>query len=176
MTRPTFEDFHAITDRVYTFAYALDHRDWTLMRSVFADRLSVDTAAVGHEGGAQGELTAEDMVWSVKLTETGFEGTQLLLGNPMVTVDGDDAECVVSFYGEHVALTVAGDPTYTIGGYQYWGLTRVSGSWLINRFRLEPLWTRGNRDVMNIGVRRGSQRLTEAGDPPPAGLAERHRY
>ena len=47
------------------------------------------------------------MVWNVKLTETGFEGTQLLLGNPMVTVDGDDAECVVSFYGEHVALTVA---------------------------------------------------------------------
>ena len=92
MTRPTFEDFHAITDRVYTFAYALDHRDWTLMRSVFADRLSVDTAAVGHEGGAQGELTAEEMVWNVKLTETGFEGTQLLLGNPMVTVAGDDAE------------------------------------------------------------------------------------
>lgn len=54
MTRTTFEDFHAITDRVYTLAYALDHRDWTLMRSVFADRLSVDTAAVGHEGGAQG--------------------------------------------------------------------------------------------------------------------------
>lgn len=66
------------------------------------------------------------MFWNVKLTETGFEGTQLLLGNPMVTVDSDDAECVVSFYGEHVA--------------------------------------------------RGSQRLTEAGDPPPTGLAERHRY
>jgi len=58
MARPTFEDFHAITDRVYTFAYALDHRDWTPMRSVFADRPFVDTATVGHEGGAQGELTA----------------------------------------------------------------------------------------------------------------------
>jgi len=54
MARPTFEDFHAITDRVYTFAYALDHRDWTPMRSVFADRPFVDTATVGHEGGAQG--------------------------------------------------------------------------------------------------------------------------
>jgi hypothetical protein len=54
MTPATFEDFHAITDRVYTFAYALDHRDWTLMRSVFADRLSVDGPPWGMRAGRRG--------------------------------------------------------------------------------------------------------------------------
>jgi SnoaL-like domain len=176
MRSPSFEDFYQITQKVYTFAYALDHRDWDLMRSVFADRMSVDTSRVRGDEADNAEITAEEMVWNVKLTETGFEGTQLLFGNPMVTVDGDTAQCTVCFYGEHVAPTVSGDPTYTIGGYQYWGLTKVDGGWLLSSFRLEPLWTRGNRDVMNIGVQRGAERLTAVGDPPPAGLVERHRY
>ena len=170
-----FEDFQQITGAAYTFAYALDTQDWKLMRTVFADKISVDTSATGN-GAKNGFMAAEDFIWNVKITETGFEGTELLLGNPQVMVDGDQAFLRVAFYGEHVAAIASGDNFYTIGGYQDFRLHRTAGKWVIDGFRLRPMWTKGNRDVMNVGVKRGAQRLIERGDPPPAGLLEQHKW
>jgi hypothetical protein len=169
----SFEDFHAVTSTVYRFAYALDNSDWTLMRSLFADEVEVDTTRTGQRGSTPGVIPAEDFVWQVKVSETGFEGTQLLLGNPIVDADGDRADVTLCFYGEHVAAITTGDPWYTIGGYQHWGLTRRSDGWRIDRFTLAPLWTRGNRDVMSLGLRRGAERLRERGDTPPAHIVDK---
>ena len=132
-----FEDFHAVTTAVYRFAYALDTCDWALMRSLFADRVEVDTTGTGQRAATHDTIAAEEFVWRVKISETGFEGTQLLLGNPIVEVDGDRADVTVCFYGEHVAAITAGDPWYTIGGYQHWGLRRHPHGWRIDRFTLK---------------------------------------
>jgi len=169
--RPSFEEFYDLTTMIYRFAYGLDTGNWELMRTLFADRVEIDTSATG-QGVEKSWIAADEFVWRVKLSETGFDGTQLLLGNPIVDVDGDTAEVTVCFYGEHVAAITSGDPWYTIGGYQTWRLARTDGRWLVDGFTLSPLWTRGNRDVMKVGVRRGEQRLAERGDPPPAGMVE----
>jgi len=168
--RVSWENFQDITNAAYTFASALDHQDWTKMRTVFADKVDVDTTGANN-GTGKATITAETFIWRVKVTETGFDGTQLLMGNPQVEVNGDRARLVVGFYGEHVAAVVSGDNFYTIGGYQTFELHRTNGRWLIDGFRLSPMWTKGNRDIMTIGVRRGLERLTQRGDPPPAEIA-----
>ena len=170
-----FEDFQGVTNAAYTFAYALDTQDWALMRSVFADQMSVDTSATGTEART-GLLTAEEFIWNVKITETGFEGTELLMGNPQVSVESDEAFLRIAFYGEHIASIAFGENFYTIGGYQDFRMRRDHGRWLIDGFRLRPMWAKGNRDVMSIGVQRGAQRLQERGDPPPAGLQQQHKW
>ena len=103
----SFEDFNAITSAVYTFAYALDTRDWALMRTVFADALAVDTSAA--TGKEPETLPADAFIWDVKVTETGFEGTELLFGNPQAGIDGDTAYLRLAFYGEHIAAIADGN-------------------------------------------------------------------
>ncbi|MGE0383981.1 MAG: nuclear transport factor 2 family protein [Gammaproteobacteria bacterium] len=170
-----FSQFQAVSSAVYTFAHALDTRDWPLMRTVFADEISVDTSGAGR-GHAGNVVKAESFIWDVKISETGFEGTLLLFGNPQVAVEGDVAYFRAAFYGEHTAAVADGENFYTIGGYQDWRLRRIGGHWKIDGFRLRPTWSKGNRDIMRVGVERGAQRLEERGDPPPAGLREKFRW
>lgn len=172
---PAWEDFYAITSAAYTFADALDHRDWPTMRTVFADVVDVDTTGAGNATG-RANISAENFIWRVRIQETGFEGTELLLGNPRVTVKGDRASLVMAFYGEHVAAVASGDNFYTIGGYQDFELTRIGGRWLISGFRLSPTWTKGNRDVMSVGLRRGVERLKQEGVTPPAEIAAEMKW
>ena len=169
---PAWEDFYAITSAAYTFADALDNRDWAKMRTVFADVVDVDTTGAGNNT-SRSSISADDFIWRVRIQETGFEGTELLFGNPRVTVNGDRATLVVAFYGEHVAAVASGDNFYTIGGYQYFQLRKTGGGWLIDGFKLSPTWTKGNREIMTVGIRRGVERLKQQGvTPPPAIAAE----
>lgn len=174
MPSVSFEDYHGVTTTVYRFAFALDTHDWDLMRTLFDDQVHVDVDEVNPKGS--GTLSGERFVWQVKLQETGFEGTQLMLTNPIVTVDGDEASVIVHFYGEHIYATVDGEPWYTIGGYQEFKLRRRGDGWVIHGFALHPLWTKGNKAIMALGTQRGYERLVARGDPPPDGLIESFEY
>jgi len=169
--QPTWAEFNALTTLAYRFAECLDKSRWDEMRSLFAPQVDVDTTATGNSS-VHKVRTAEEHVWHVKIQETGFDGTLLLLGNPQVSVTGDTAEATFTFYGEHVAAVAAGDNFYTIGGYQSFHFRRTAGRWLIDGFRLTPTWQKGNREIMAIGIRRGLERLTARKDPPPADIVQ----
>ncbi|MBG6119973.1 MULTISPECIES: nuclear transport factor 2 family protein [unclassified Sphingobium] len=163
--QPSWQDFNAVTTVAYRFAEYLDMRKWREMRTIFYDTVDTDTTAIGRK--TRGPVSADEHVWHVKIQETGFEGTLLMLSNPQVTIEGDRAKLVATFYGEHVAAVASGDNFYTVGGYQTFGMRRVGGRWLIDSFILSPTWQKGNREIMSIGIKRGIERLTAAGDPPP---------
>lgn len=171
MSTITFQDWLEITQTAYRFAYALDVHDWDLMRSVLDQQVEIDsgTAAKNTEWSniSSGKLAADEHIWNVKVLETGLDGVQHLMGNPQVTINGDTATLVVGFYGEHVFHDTTGSPSYTLGGYQTITLQNSRQRWLISAFKVHPLWTKGNVEVVDWAIQKGLRLLTDGGESPP---------
>ena len=87
------EDRFAIADVMSTFALALDTKDYPLLRSLFAADVEVMMIFDSNSpDGGDIELTGVD-AW-VEFVEKALEGTrasQHLLGNPVITFDGERA-------------------------------------------------------------------------------------
>ena len=87
------EDRFAIADVMSTYALALDTKDYPLLRSLFAADVEVMMIFDSNSpDGGDIELTGVD-AW-VEFVEKALEGTrasQHLLGNPVITFDGERA-------------------------------------------------------------------------------------
>ncbi|MFD7841781.1 nuclear transport factor 2 family protein [Nocardia sp. NPDC059764] len=89
-----------------------------------------------------------------------FDATQHLLGNHLVTVDGDRAELTAVFQAVHLLANPLGSPRWTLGGTYRIGLRLVVGAWKVEAMVMTAQWADGNKDIMNLVS--GGQRPTAA--------------
>lgn len=157
-----FTDFHAITERVYQYAYGIDTRDWTLYRCIFSDEIRTDFSS--YSGEPASEQTADDWVRGVQPLFIGLDATQHSMSNPLVEVDGSRARCRMYMQAEHFLFTEHGDNSYVLGGYYDDALVRTDTGWLIEAVTLNVMWQRGNRHIMALATDLGAERL-KAGSP-----------
>ncbi|WP_327141743.1 nuclear transport factor 2 family protein [Nocardia sp. NBC_01327] len=142
------QDRADVIDTATAMMWYIDIRDWDAFTTVFAEDVRLDYTAIW--GGDPSHATPAQIHadWSRLLG--AFDATQHLLGNHLVTVDGDTAVLTAVFQAVHILANPLGSPRWTLGGTYRFGLTRIDGAWRINDIAMTPTWSDGNKDVLTL--------------------------
>ena len=152
------DDKLAVSETVYRYALGVDTRDFALYRSIFAEQVAVDFTSF--HGGEAMMMTADQWVAAVRPLFTRLAATQHSMTNPIISIDGDTADCRMYVQAHHVYR--ADDPAswYTIGGYYDDTLVRSAdgpAGWLLSGVKLTVLWRRGDPEIMSQAAADASQ-------------------
>jgi ketosteroid isomerase-like protein len=133
------DPLQALTDRAdiidlfSRYAAAIDQRDASRYRSCFTDEVDIETSGTHIEAGP-----AEEWV-ELALRAVGvFEGTQHVITNHLITLDGDEADCIATLQAQHWNA----DATVVVGGRYTARLRRTGSEWRIARLEMTVAWTR----------------------------------
>jgi uncharacterized protein (TIGR02246 family) len=136
-------DESAIRALAARYCRALDDRQWDDLADVFA---SDATAQLGTDTVLDGVAAIQGRVRAVL---EPLDGSQHLVGNHEVTVDGDDAQHRCYFHAQHIRHAAAGGSLYVVAGRYLDRVRRQpDGGWRIVHRRLEVMWTEGNLAVV----------------------------
>lgn len=127
--------------------HLLDHKRWSDLRGLFADRVRTDYTSLF--GGEVQEPPSDTLIENWKKLLTPMV-TQHLLGPIMVEASGEDAvaRCHVRAY--HHKAGVPGGDEWMLAGHYVFGLTRRAGGWVIRAMTLEALYQTGNLRFLEL--------------------------
>ena len=134
-------DEKAIIDLTIAYTWALDTKQFDDLRDVFTP----DATGMLH-GVACND--AEAIIARISGALTRLDGSQHLIGNHQVRIDGDTATCRCQLQSQHVKRGTEGGETYIIGGTYEDRLVRTSNGWRISHRTMEESWHTGNRAVV----------------------------
>lgn len=135
-----------VIDVCTRMAWHTDRRQWDALAEVFADEVTLDYTSLA--GGAPAQVGCDALVGSWRQLLGTMTATQHLLGNHLVTVDGDAAECTAQFQATHLADMAPGEGRWILGGHYRFGLIRVSGQWRISALTMTVAWSSGNQAIL----------------------------
>jgi hypothetical protein len=144
------EDRFEIMDTATRMMWAIDTGDWELLGTVFAEKVVLDFTS--YWGGEPQTSTPAETVATWSALFASFEATQHLLGNHLVTVDGDRAVLTAASQATHRLSDPFGPPLFTIGGTYRFALVRVGDGWKIEHVVFSATWADGNRNVLSLAV------------------------
>ena len=147
-----------ISDLVYRYGAGLDFQDWTLWRSIFLDPVWIDLSDFVPEPPPR-LLPVDVQVKAARTMFRGFTATQHLMMNHRIALDGDTATLVAPMRAEHWIDNPGGPDRFTMFGYYTDDFVRTDAGWRIARVRLSLTRVEGDREVMNIALRRGRELL-----------------
>jgi hypothetical protein len=157
-------DRFEIIDTATRMMWAVDTGDWELLASVLADKVVLDYTS--YWGGEPQTSTAAETAATWSALFAPFEATQHLLGNHLVTVDGDRGVLTAVSQATHRLSDPFGPPLFTLGGTYRFALVRVAGRWKIEHVVFTATWADGNRNVLTLAM---AEAAAEAGIGPAAG-------
>jgi hypothetical protein len=154
-------NWRAVHDLSLRYATGIDTRDWSLYRTCFTDALRTDFSSFTNRPARAEPIPADDWVAMVRSTIEGFEATQHLIANQVITFAGDDA-------GRYTAYIQAQhwmdrEHWYLIGGWYENEVRRVGGEWRIASCTLHQTWDAGDRKLLGEAGRRLRARTGQAG-------------
>ncbi|MEU4396578.1 nuclear transport factor 2 family protein [Kribbella sp. NPDC023855] len=129
-----------IIDTCTRMAWYADHREWPRLAEVFADQVTLDYTSLN--GGEPVVLTPEQIIAGWQEGLGVYAATQHLVGNHLVTVDGDSAVCTASFQATH---RKPDDSLWTLGGTYRFDLVRTGDGWRISGVVMSTVWSDGTR-------------------------------
>jgi hypothetical protein len=132
-------------------AWHLDHCEWDRLLEVFTGEVSLDYTSLN--GGEIVRLSRKDVVAKWRANREGLTGTQHLVANQIVTVDGDMATATAMFQATHLLPNPYGAPTWTLGGRYRYGLTRTETGWRIYSVAMSIIWADGNRHIRDLALK-----------------------
>lgn len=135
-----------VIDTCTRMAWHTDHREWDELADVFADQVRLDYTSLN--GGEPVTLTPAQIAAVWQHTLGGLNATQHLLGNHLVTVNGDTAVCTASFQATHRKPGAFGASLWTLGGSYRFDLVRSGDGWRISGVVMTALWGDGNRGLL----------------------------
>jgi ketosteroid isomerase-like protein len=136
-------DRQAIVDTCINYAYALDSRDWPRLRACFTED------AVANYGGERGVSEGyETIEQTCRSTLEPLAASQHLLGNHLVSLDGDRATSSCYFQAQHVMEGLPDGEHYVVAGRYDDRLVRTGDGWRIAHRTLTVMWTSGNPAVL----------------------------
>ena len=144
-------DIHAITRKVYEYAYGIDTRNWELYRSIFTDEIHMDFQSWNGNPGST--MQADDWVAGCRRLFDNLDATQHSMTNPLVEVSGDTARCRMYMQAEHFLQNRLGSADFALGGYYDDQLIRTADGWKITAVTLNVFWSRGNRNIMDLALK-----------------------
>ena len=142
-------DHQAICETVYRYAYGIDTKDWDLYRSIFTDEVVIDFTS--YRPGQAGPMPADTWVAAVRAQMIKLAATQHAMSNPIVTVDGDRATCLMYIRADHALEAGNDDAWFSLGGHYRDTLVRTADGWRIDGVTLHVGWRRGDESIMRRG-------------------------
>ncbi|MES2057293.1 MAG: nuclear transport factor 2 family protein [Pseudomonadota bacterium] len=120
---------------------AVDGKDWAVVRSHFADRLTADFSTLSGQPAADIPSDALVQAWATNLTaaKTSFH----MRTNHQVTLAGDVAEVESAGYAWN-RMEGNGDPLWEVWGTYRHHLFRTSDGWKVDAMTLIVAHQRGN--------------------------------
>ena len=140
------EDRAAISERVVTYAVAVDRRDWQLFGDCFTDPVRVD-----YDGAPVVDLRRDELVALVSGPLDGFTVTQHLSPNHLIEfdeADPDRAVCHSYMYAQHRLDGSAGGDYFLLRGYYVNGMRRTADGWRIEAIANRGTWVDGNENAV----------------------------
>ena len=148
----SLQDRAEIVDLTYRYARGVDLRDWSLYRSCFEERFSLDAP------GWPKTMAADEWVEIVRSGIENFEATQHQMSNHTIEIHRDHADCITYLRAVHHQPRVAGEARWILVGYYQLGLRRaplgqspLPSNWKISHFNLTIQWHEGNLGLMELG-------------------------
>ncbi|MDB5713373.1 MAG: SnoaL-like domain protein [Sphingomonadales bacterium] len=150
-------DRATVSDTILNYATAIDRRDWSLYRSIFADEVEFDFQT--WSGAPPAMVSGDDWVTSVRETLACFDATAHVITNHVITLSGDTATIVAHMTATHY---FAGE-VQVLGGYYTDRLVRHGLGWKIVGCQLIITWEQGNRGLFERAKLRGPQARIDVG-------------
>jgi hypothetical protein len=141
-----------ITDLINRYATGIDRRDWPLYRSIFLPEVHADFSS--WSGEPRSKLDADAWTAGVAKVLSGFDATQHVLTNFVITLHGDEATAVVYMSAHHHLVEDGVRKMHSIGGYYTHHLVRTSEGWRIADFTLTVTWEMGDRILFDRAAER----------------------
>ncbi|MFE1309599.1 nuclear transport factor 2 family protein [Streptomyces sp. NPDC058755] len=144
------QDCHDIIETGTRMMWSVDTRDWAALPGLLGDKVVHDFTSI--YGGEPQLLAAAEVtgMWSKLIG--AFDATQHLLGNHLVTVDGDRGVLTASFQSTHRLANPYGSPQWTLYGTYRFGLARTSTGWKIDEIVMTAGWGEGNKDILTLAA------------------------
>ena len=120
---------------------AVDDKDWTAARALFADRVDADFSALSSQPPAN--VAADDIVGGWRTNLTAAKTSQHHRTNHQVTLDGSRAT-VRSVAHAWNRMEGNGDPLWEVWGVYEHRFRRDGATWLIDGLILQVTHQRGN--------------------------------
>jgi hypothetical protein len=133
----------------------VDARRWDQLEALFTDPVDVDYTSLN--GGEPQTLRPAELVGGWRQLLSRLDATQHLIGNHVVTLDGDEAACAANVQGTHVLANHSGGPVWTVGGRYDTALRRTAAGWRIAALTLTVQWATGNQHIMTLAAERGTR-------------------
>ena len=143
-----------VHDVMHRYALAIDSKDWTMLRTVFATELTADFRTFGLKSIWSGP--ADGWVDQVRKTIDGMDATQHLMANHLYQLDGPHARGTSYIQARHVCRNDWGGDTYTVGGHYEVEMVRTDERWVIASYALICTWHEGDRHVLKAAGRRSA--------------------
>ena len=148
---PDSSDIAEINRLRYEYAFGIDTKDYSLLRSVFTKQLAMDFSS--YDGNPAATYGADEWVERVSRLFDGLDATQHSMMNPLVdlAVDAQTATQRMAMQAAHFLDGVE----FTIGGWYQDELVRTNDGWKIAAVTLHVTWRRGDESIMAKAVRGG---------------------
>jgi 3-phenylpropionate/cinnamic acid dioxygenase small subunit len=124
-----------IIDTETRYATGVDTRDLDLYRSCFTDEMDLDMSGMGM--GEPMKISADAWADQAISLVSGFQSTQHIITNHVITIEGDRATCVAYVQAQHYNP----ETMYTVGGTYTNTLVRTPEGWKISKLKLTLAWT-----------------------------------
>ena len=152
---------NALIDSYNDYAEGLDSKNWTLVRSCFADEVIIDYGELSASTGAPDEpRRADDWMLYLKGVINGFDITRHLISNHRVTISDSDISCRAYLAADHVifadpAMPVArAEDIVTVVGEYNNHYANIDGAWKIVRSQLDVHYSHGNMALFEESAKR----------------------
>ena len=131
-------DREAIKEVRARLAQALDYQDWSLFESLFLEEVETDFTAYGIP---QQKVRREELRQSYQhnLSREGLR-TQHISSNFRITINGDSAECISNFLGQHYIRGFEGGEEFYLRAEYRDQLVRTEQGWKISAMTLANLF------------------------------------
>jgi SnoaL-like domain len=129
-----------ISDLLYSFAWALDSKNWQEYADNYADGGFIELPDPAAHG-AVFTLHKEQMLELLPRSLGRFRGTHHISTNHRITLAGDEA----ASHSYLQAVHVSGEPTehWTAGGWYDSHYRRTPAGWKFTRVKLHSVWLSG---------------------------------
>lgn len=153
-------DRTAIIDLSYRYAAGVDHRDWSMYRSVFTDVCTFDFSSWSARPAAT--MPADEWVEAVRSVNGNFDATQHIMTNHRLTATGPGAVVGVNeVQAQHWfgAATMVGfgreaaDAWCLLGGHYTNRYVRTPSGWKIASCQLTVRWRTGDESIFAFARR-----------------------
>lgn len=156
----------ALAENYSLYGQGLDTKDWSLVRSCFADQVAIDYGTISDPTGSPDvPRNVDDWLEVLQSVINGFDITRHTITNHRFSFADGQVSCRGYLVADHVIFAdpalpiVSDDDVATVVGEYTNHYERTAQGWKITRSKLEIQYSRGNLALFGTAAERVAEQL-----------------